>query len=36
MKRWFNTRFPYYRLCWHNWCLRGMTYQGRCWKHQDD
>jgi len=26
---------PQYRLCRKRWCLRGMTYQYRCWKHQE-
>lgn len=36
IKRWFNRRFPYYRLCGRRWCLRGMTYQSRCHLHQND
>jgi hypothetical protein len=36
VKLWFNRAFPYYRLCLHRWCLRGMTYDHRCWKHQGD
>ena len=36
IKRWFNRRFPYYRLCGRRWCLRGQTYDHRCYRHQDD
>lgn len=34
MKRWFNNRWPYLRRCLKPWCLRGVTYNMRCWKHQ--
>jgi len=36
LKLWFNQRFPYYRLCFHRWCLRFQTYDHRCERHQDD
>lgn len=36
IKRWFNRRFPYYRLCGRRWCLRPMTYDHRCHQHQGD
>ena len=36
LKLWFNRRFPYYRLCFHRWCLRSQTYDHRCEKHQGD
>ena len=36
IKRWFNRRFPYYRLCGRSWCLWPMTYDHRCARHQDD
>lgn len=36
LKIWFNLRFPYYRLCFHRWCLRFQTYDYRCGKHQSD
>lgn len=32
----WNAAFPMRRLCMHRWCLRGMVYQYRCWKHQND
>jgi hypothetical protein len=34
IKRWWNRRFPFYRLCGHRWCLRVMTYDYRCAWHQ--
>lgn len=36
IKRWWNRRFPYYRLCGRRWCLRVQTYDYRCARHQDD
>jgi hypothetical protein len=36
LKLWFNQRYPYYRLCFHRWCLRFQTYDHRCEKHQAD
>lgn len=36
MKRWWNRRFPYYRLCSRRWCLRVMTCDYRCAVHQAD
>ena len=35
VKRWFNRRWPYYRLCLHRWCLRVQTYDHRCYRHQE-
>jgi hypothetical protein len=36
VKRWFNTRYPYYRLCMHPWCFRGQAGDYRCHLHQGD
>jgi hypothetical protein len=34
VKRWFNRRWPYHRLCLRSWCMRGQTYNLACHRHQ--
>lgn len=36
LKLWFNANYPTHRVCLHPWCLRGQTYQYRCWLHNRD
>lgn len=37
VKLWFNTRFPWWRLCWTPWCLRFEAKDSfYCDKHKDD
>jgi len=33
VKRRLNGYFPYYRRCMRGWCLRGQTYNHRCYLH---
>ena len=35
LKQLIAINYPYYRRCGQKWCWRGMTYDNRCWKHQD-
>jgi hypothetical protein len=33
LKRWFNARWHYHRLCLMPWCVRGQVYDNVCYRH---